>query len=151
MRMPPRGTYNYKVAAALILFPLTVVVITISNGGPPPHKEGIAHGVIVEVTHPSLPGDCAIVATEAYRRVSPGACWARLLHIDCTYPDGKTQGGHMMTAWQLTVGGQILLYDAAFLNFTLELPTHERNALMIAAVLNTQYPKMLITGAHFIE
>jgi hypothetical protein len=102
---------------------------------------------------PSVPNDCAIVATEAYHRVAPAASWARLLHID--YQDGA----HMICAWQLRANDPVLVYDIFFLSgATLELPTARRDAEVIAKLFadelnrgNWTHSTIKITGAHFVE
>ena len=80
-----------------------------------------------------LDNDCALVATEAFAKVAPYACWARLLafkFIDVA--EGKTYG-HVMFCWQATRNGRILIYDH---NGTLFLKTHSTNIRDIVTEMN---------------
>ncbi len=124
---------------------------------PPPQAPWpILGGDPFEVTTSNLPGDCAVVATEAYHRVVAAAGWARLLHLDYASEDDA----HMVCVWQLRPNDPILIYDRYFLDgSTLELPTAKRDAKLIASLFSDAINRqnwsrnrgIKITGGHFVE
>jgi hypothetical protein len=96
-----------------------------------------------------LDNDCALVATEAFAKISPYAVWSKMLKLSYINLHDKQSYGHVMFCFQPFKGAPIMLYDN---NGTIILTTRQHNAAVIAKELGEAVKDdLIITYAAFVE
>lgn len=96
----------------------------------------------------TLPGSCAIIATQAYAKVE-NAYWRELVSYQFIDPENfPSVLGHMICIWQPFEDSTILAYNVRALN-TVELGTKSHDITQIKKALAAR--GLIILNAHFVE
>lgn len=104
---------------------------------------------IASVKSETLPGSCAIVASQAYAKVED-CYWRVLISMDFIDPDDYPFIiGHMICVWQPFEGSHLLAYNiTAFETSELNTSSHKLSDIKKAI---SEKSKLVITDAHFLR